>query len=314
MNTKEFFSIELTSLILDKHEGDDFEYFNASMLAYDIQARCPQLKENLESWWKNYPISIDPDLIKAEVSRLIKWVKKFPVSNRKYINSKKRYPSYGKHVHVEDVEATERALETNLELFNRPFNPSGTFIIDDYYWLRDFVEPMGDHFYKEKILRMRKPKLEDWMHVEEVFRFFGSRVKQVADEKQYHLNKREFKKAKKNIYVFQVDTIGTRMSLDWFEKGENHFKVVVSHLSKELAKNSLFTTYNDGNLIDGLVKDLSHNKIDQLTPDFMKITLLESTKENIEEAVKHRKNMWSPKYDQYGRFFLKNYDMEESDV
>ena len=91
---KEFFEIELHSIIFNKeqkkyeesntkYDFDTLWYETYSHTTY-ISEKYPILEKNLEAKWKNDLQVIPKDLFKTSVLRLIAFVKKQPIDDKKY--------------------------------------------------------------------------------------------------------------------------------------------------------------------------------------------------------------------------------------
>jgi hypothetical protein len=303
MQDKVYASLVLMGILFDKSENKDRDFFDISWEADAMLSRQPTLKNNLEKYWKDKPRTIPKDLLIKDMQKLIKFIKKFPISDRKYFGHGNGeyiiYPAYDGWVHKEDVDFIDENLEKYIGIFCRDID----FITGGWRHFH-YVEShvlSGDEF-KKKFFRKRKLKSKDFSDIQDVIRFFKERFDYFNKEKKYFSNKRLFKKSKKQLFVFHVTTKGSYWSIDWSYSSENDFYIIVSHIDEQGAKDSLISIYSN-NLVQGIIKKLSKNKIDQLNIKDVTIERVEANQENILKAKDNLKARWNPSYNNYGSFF-----------
>jgi len=115
-------------------------------------------------------------------------------------------------------------------------------------------------------------------------------------------NKYKYKKMKKKLFLFNVKTSGDYFNYDWCETNTNEFPIIISHIDKNLAKRSLYTTYNNWTLYDWLIKDFWKRTINQINSVIIKDEIL--NKENIKKAIEYKNKIYKNKYFHYGEIFL----------
>ena len=279
-----------------KIEHDYFSYMNKIS---NFEKKYPKV---IKGFYENYDFTIKQELLQEKMGRLLKFIKKFPILERKRFWEDKTELAYWQEFLVKQIDFIEKQLKENPELFCKYREYYGG-IRDDFHKLYTYCKTENKNFIK-KLFWKRKAKsltLNERYYIKGILDFFQERVKRLEEEKNLYSNKRKFKKQKKKVFVFEVEISWIKISLDYAHIIKEKFPLIISHFDEKQARESIYYTYGE-NLYDGLIKDLSKSEINQINK--LKITKLETNKENIKKALEYKKeNFWHSKYFPYGRIF-----------
>lgn len=305
-HNKQFACSVLTNLLYKKRQNtNEDDYWSLSYTADCMLEKQPTLKKNLEKYWEAKPRRISKTLLVQEMSKLISFVRKMPISDRKYFAQKGEYTyyaSYGGCIHKADVDFAEENMERCINIFHKDMELK-TKAWSRFHKLESFV--LDDERYKAKLFRKRKLSADDFMYIEDIFCFFKERYDAVNETKLYFSNKRFFKKSKKRLFAFHIKTSGCYYSIDWSYPSSNEFYIVCSHLNEDGAKKGLLYLYNNNSLVQGVIKNLSKNKIDMLDVKNVSIKRVEPSSEVVQKAKQNLQERFCPSYNNsYGYYFL----------
>lgn len=297
---KEFFEIELHSLIFDKEKrkcNTDYDFdslwFDTDQKAHELSEKYPLLEKNLESKWKNDLQVIPKEILKSSLNRLIQFIKKQPLDN--FTLNWNVELCYWWNIKKKDIDFIESELDNNIDLFRRDM-VFKTSAWDTFHSL--YSHCYSNIWYLKMLYRKRKLSSDDWRYIRGVIEYFWSRMDNFEREKDYFYKKRVYKKSKKNVYVFnidvkaQIDDWGDRLS-----EYQDNFNIVISHKSKDLAEEMLLRLkdyWENYKSITWLIKEFCSSWV-ILSENQVKLVLLSNTKENINKA----KDFLSKKYVRY---------------
>lgn len=297
-----YISHELYDLVKKKNYKKD--YFEVMSICDDISYRNVWLGNNLEEYWKKQMKYVDKNVLIEEVKKLVSFVKRFPIKDREYWNSKKKYPSYWWWIHKEIVDFVEDNLEKNIDMFYREMDFKISYL-DEFHKIHSHCNSENYYFKKNTLNRIKKPSWgKHWTHIFDLLKFFPDRYKAIEREKAMYKNKRIFWKSKKKNFLFNVKTSWSYFSSDRTDNHSNDYNIIISHIDKEQAKKCMYHCYSKDewwNLYDWLIKDLWKEEIHRLNS--FSITEIEKNNENIGKAIKNKKEKYMSKYFHYGRIF-----------